>query len=195
MGGTFKASISVTMQILIISLSLLTAITLKAEDLTAKLDITFDGTSTLHDFSGHVQSEAPATWAAEKQAEEQAATLSIPEVMIKVSTLSTDHKKRDKNMQKMFEPETFPDISGKISDWKLSATEASEQTLTLMIHGQTLDVPVKVGPFTQTETGILLPCTFTLSLKASDLKRPSVLGMIRVGDEVQLKVDLLLVRP
>jgi len=39
------------------------------------------------------------------------------------------------------------------------------------------------------ETGVHLRCAFTLSLKAFGLKRPSVLGMIRVGDEVSVTVN------
>jgi hypothetical protein len=164
---------------------------LQADVLNAKIEATFDGTSTLHDFTGLAKSEAVAEWSLE----DNTATLSIPEVVFDVKTLSTDHKKRDKNMLKMFEPGDHPTISGSIDGWKLSQTETSDQILILQIHGQRLEVPVKVEAYTPTDEGIELACSFSLSLKACDLKRPSVLGIIRVGDEVNLQIKTLLVKP
>lgn len=172
-------------------LCLLPLCLVQAEEHTAKIEATFDGTSTLHDFTGLAKNEALAEWTLK----DNTAILSIPEMVFDIKTLSTDHKKRDKNMLKMFGPADHPTLSGTIAAWELSPSEVSEQTLILHIHGQTLDVAVKVEPYTLTDEGIELVCTFTLSLKACDLKRPSVMGIIRVGDEVKLRVKTLLVKP
>ncbi|WFB36687.1 YceI family protein [Kiritimatiellota bacterium B12222] len=164
---------------------------LTAENLTATAHIQFDGTSTLHDFTGKAEAEAPARWIPRAQG----ATLNIPEIIVDVTTLSTDHKKRDKNMLKMLDPVTYPTIIGKIEAWQLSSQKASEQIFTLRIQETTLELPVTVGAYTETPEGISIPCQFTLSLKAFDLKRPSVLGLIKVGDEVTLNIEALLRKP
>ncbi len=163
----------------------------QADLLNAKTELTFDGTSTLHDFTGHGETESPADWTLN----EKGATLSIAEVSFDVKSLSTDHKKRDKNMLKMFEPDDYPKANGTIKDWHLSKKEATDQILVLNIHGQSLEVPVRMEAYENTPEGVVLNGSFTLSLKACDLKRPSVLGLIRVGDEIKLQVKLLLTQP
>jgi hypothetical protein len=168
------------------------ALQLSAEPLTAQVEAAFHGTSTLHDFDGHATAmPSEATWTPEGQG----GTLSVKEVHFTVKDLSTDHEKRDKNMMKMFEPDSWSGIVGVIQDWQLTPGEASEQELELQIHGTTVQVPVQVTGFEATEQGYRLICDFELSLKACDLKRPSVLGLIRVGDTVTLHVETELSRP
>ncbi|MDF3128594.1 YceI family protein [Kiritimatiellaeota bacterium B1221] len=163
----------------------------RADLLHAKIEVTFDGTSTLHDFTGNGKSESPADWTRN----ETEAVLSIADVSFDVKSLSTDHKKRDRNMLKMFEPDDHPEIRGTIKNWHLSGKEATDQILILNIHGQSLEVPVRMEAYEITPEGKVLNGSFTLSLKACDLKRPSVMGVIRVGDEVKLHVKLLLTQP
>jgi hypothetical protein len=90
----------------------------------------------------------------------------------------------------MLDPEEFPQITGSLKNWKLGdGMEDAPHLLELQIHGTTVEVPVILDAFTKEEEGYLLTCHFPLSLKACNLKRPSVLGLIRVGDEVLVHVQ------
>jgi hypothetical protein len=166
---------------------------LSADTLTLVADATFEGTSTLHDFAGQgTSSPTQATWT---PLTDGGGILSAKDIKFAVKSLSTDHSKRDRNMMKMFDPATHPLITGEIKEWRLGDEAESEQTFTLHINGKTLAVPATLTLF-QTEGGdISFTCTFSLSLKAAGLKRPSVLGMIRVGDEVTLTVETTLTPP
>ncbi len=153
---------------------------------TAIVSATFEGTSTLHDFQGHAESSpAPATWTPA----DQGGLLDIPDIVFGTRSLSTDHEKRDRNMMKMFEPDTHPAIIGHVRGWNLVPGQASDQRLTLDIHGTRIEVPVRVTTVEDTPEGLHLVCDFSLSLQNCTLKRPSVLGLIRVGDEVKLHVE------
>lgn len=160
---------------------------LSAELLKAVTVASFAGTSTLHDFEGKASSQpADAEWAD--------GALSLPSVTFDVTGLNTDHAKRDKNMMKMFEPAKHPAIVGSINAWKLVPGQVSEQQLEINIHGSSVTVPVKVTRFEVGATETILECEFTLSLKACTLQRPSVMGIIRVGDEVKLHTTTTLKR-
>lgn len=164
-----------------------------AEPRTLIAVATFDGTSTLHNFTG-TGTSAPtkATWS---PLESGGGLLSAEGIAFEVSSLSTDHKKRDKNMMKMFEPDTHPLITGDLKDLNLSGAGGEKQEIMLHIHGNTLTVPVTITNFQTEGDAISFTCSFSLSLKEAGLQRPSVLGLIRVGDTVDLKVDATLTPP
>ncbi|MEX2607604.1 MAG: YceI family protein [Kiritimatiellia bacterium] len=172
--------------------------TLFAETRTLLAVATFDGTSTLHDFTGSGTS-APtrATWI---PLEEGRGVLSAKGIAFEVKSLSTDHKKRDKNMMKMFDPETHPLITGEIKDLRLGdpkagkkeGQEADKQDLTIQLNGKTLTVPITITTFQTEGDAISFTCSFSLSLEEAGLQRPSVLGLIRVGDNIALTVYVTL---
>lgn len=164
-----------------------------AEPRTLVAVATFDGTSTLHDFTGSgTSAPAKANWT---RLEKGGGLLTAEGITFDVKSLTTDHKKRDKKMMKMFDPSTHPRITGDVKDLKLVKDGAGKQNITLHINGKTLTVPVTITTFQTEGDAISFSCSFSLSLKEAGLKRPSVLGLIRVGDTVALKVDATLTPP
>jgi hypothetical protein len=165
---------------------------LQAEERLLHAAVTFAGTSTLHDFEGLGQAQPhPAEWTPRGEG----GVLSASGIPLKVSKLSTDHAKRDRNMMKMFEPEDYPLITADLREWTLGDPAAGPQELTLHVHGVEVAVPVTLDAFTVENGVIRFRCSFSLSLKECDLKRPSVLDLIRVGDEVKVSVESELVLP
>jgi hypothetical protein len=150
----------------------------------------FHGTSTLHDFEGTGNAlPAEADWTPT----EKGGVLNAEAIVFNVKTLTTDHPKRDKNMMKMFDPAHHPRITGSIQNWNLGGADPEmSHSLQLKIQDKVLDVPVTITSLRTDESAIHLSCHFSLSLKACGLKRPSVLGLIRVGDQVTVTVDTLI---
>lgn len=152
----------------------------------------FSGTSTLHDFSGLATSKvARVKWTPA----EQSIFLSAEAIEFNVASMTTHHKKRDKNMMKMFQPAEYPLITGSLKNWELGNSQKNEAVLLLKIQKKMLEIPVTLSAVTQDKEGLHFSSEFTISLKAFGLKRPSALGVIRVGDEVRLKVDTTVRKP
>lgn len=183
----------VVMKTFLTSLLLLSSFSfLSAEEMDLVSVVQFDGTSTLHDFSGTATSQvARVSWTALPEG----GLISAENITFKVEAITTDHVKRDKKMMAMFEPAGFPVITGSLQGWKLGDPENTKAVLILSIHGSKLEVPVQLSDYTVDETGIHFNSHFTLSLKACGLKRPSALGVIKVGDEVRLNVHTTLRKP
>ena len=165
---------------------------LRAEVRELHSDVGFDGTSTLHDFHGAGKLTPQLV---EWEPLVEGGVLTAHKITLKVSDLTTDHKKRDRNMMKMFDPESYPQIQADISGWALPGSGSEEKLLTLHIHGTEVTVPVLLSDYEEKEGVIHFTCSFTVSLKEADLKRPSVLGLIRVGDEVKVVVESELTLP
>ena len=155
-------------------------------------DVGFDGTSTLHDFQGQ---GAVSPQRVEWEPTAEGGVLNAHHLILKVSDLTTDHKKRDRNMMKMFDPESYPQIQADISGWTLPGSGSEKKLLTLHIHGTEVTVPVLLSDYEEKGGVVSFTSTFTVSLKEADLKRPSVLGLIRVGDEVKVVVESELTLP
>lgn len=170
-----------------LSLSLLPA-SAGANTAEATAAIVFSGTSTLHDFEGIVISK-PFTVTAEEDADSGAMRVSATAVL-NVQDMTTDHKKRDKNMFKMFDQETFTLISGSLNDAVLPTAGTSTATLRLKIRDIEQDVEVTLSDFKRIGDQVSCSMAFPISLKAFSLKQPSVMGLIRVGDTVQIKCTI-----
>ena len=67
--------------------------------------ITFQGSSTLHDFEGKDSCQPFIV-------NEKDGVLGVPELAVAVSGMDTDNSRRDKKMHAMFEVEAFPLILG-----------------------------------------------------------------------------------
>jgi hypothetical protein len=182
---------SAIMKTLLLLLALVSGL-LHADPMLLTSTATFDGTSTLHDFTGTGISEAQA---AEWTPTDDGGILTVETVLFDVKSLTTDHKKRDKKMMTMFEPDEYPAITGSIQKWTLQPNRKDPLTLLLTIHGKQIEVPVTLTSYTRDENGIHFECEFELSLKACGLKRPSALGVIKVGDTVKLRVRSTLSTP
>lgn len=150
----------------------------------AEPEVHFFGDSTLHGFEG---TASLAGWALEPG---DAATYRA-EARIPTASMTTDHRKRDANMMKMLEAEVYPELAGVLEaiPEALVVAEASEPVLApmaLTLHGETHEIPCRVTRTVAEDGEPVLDLTFTVSLKAFSLKPPSVLGVIRVADEVKV---------
>jgi polyisoprenoid-binding protein YceI len=146
--------------------------------------MTFSGSSTLHDFSGHAQTE-PFRLVRTLGAEGRTASWAA-EVDLRVSGLSTDNGRRDANMRKMLDASTFPTIHGSIAHAPVAADAPVSVPLTLEIRGQRHAVAASVHNWRETLDGVSFEIEFALSLDSFHLKPPSVLGVIKVGDTVNV---------
>ncbi len=163
---------------------------LQAEEATAA--VVFKGTSTLHGFEGTVASqpfeielhEDPATGLMHVSA---AATVNVDE-------MTTDNRKRDSNMFKMLDAATFARIEGRLVDAVLPAEGTAEATLLLTIRGVAQPVAATLSDWHHEEGQVSCRMTFPVSLKAFGLKAPSVIGLIRVGDTVDVECTIRTIR-
>jgi hypothetical protein len=172
---------------ILIALGLLLAVA-QADTAEVTATIAFNGTSTLHDFGGSVTSSPFTVTLHQDPATGNVRVSAAAEVVVKQMT--TDHKKRDKNMMKMLDPETFSLISGTLSEAELPMVGSSTATLQLKIGPVERKVEASLSNYERKGNQVSCRMTFPVSLKAFELKRPSVLGIIRVGDTVHIECTL-----
>jgi len=170
-----------------------------AAELKGTCQIDFTGTSTLHDFSGTAACQ-PFTLS---KSTDQSSPYALvgDQVSVAVAGMDTDNKKRDKKMHGMFDAEHFPLISGRVDALTpqiISALKPSQSDtqgkLPLHLKIRDIDLPqtALVSNIQESEEQLELDLELELSLKAYQLEPPSVLGLIRVGDLVKVKIHLLL---
>ncbi len=155
----------------------------KTETMTGTAAITFRGTSTLHDFEGHVSTRPftlnvtkGGTWSAEAD--------------VAVADMSTDNRKRDNTMREWLDAAASPAIHGQVSRAAVPTAPEAVVPLALRIRGNEQVVPVRVTGWRLENGNLTFHGAAQLSLKQYGLKPPSVLGMIRVGDTVTLEADV-----
>jgi len=177
------------------------AINAGATNLNGDCSIRFFGQSTLHDFEGQVACQPFIMQTEESQAGHQAAQL--PVVIVRVSEMNTDNASRDKKMRAMFDNEHYPEIKGQLVDLdpeaalqQLESGEIADIELEfdLQIRGTTQRIKAKAREVKVSPERIGLIIEFPVSLASFELKPPSVLGIIRVADEVRVEVQVTLRR-
>jgi hypothetical protein len=145
--------------------------------------IKFQGSSTLHDFEGHVMSQpfdlilSPNSWSAKAS--------------VFGGEMTTANAKRDKNMWAMLATNLHPRLEGEIRDAPRPPLAGTNTTLALKIRDTKMDLPVKISNWSETAEGVRFDAEWIVSLKAYGLKPPSVAGVIRVGDTVRLQADIV----
>ena len=152
--------------------------------LSGEAQIQFAGTSTLHDFSGQLPAQpfslllSNGTWSASAD--------------VLAGQMTTANPKRDRNMHRMFATNDFPKIHGTVVAAPIpgGSTTNLNITLTLKIRNTSKDLPATISGWTETADAVKFHAEWELSLKNYDLKPPSVIGVIRVGDRVQLQADV-----
>lgn len=110
-------------------------------------------------------------------------------VTFAIAKMETGKKKRDKEMMHMFHAEEFPLITGTtpaVRVLDLKPGENAELPVSVTIHGVTKQVVGMATAIVPTEDGLSFDLEFPLSLKEFGLKPPSVMGIIRVNDQVQV---------
>lgn len=142
------------------------------------LSVEFEGNSTLHRFSGVAKEHA---------AEIKAGIDGHPTLLvtIPVKNLDTDHEGRDEKMREMFEADKFPEIRGVADLATLQDPAKNRVPVELTIHDQTRIIEaLKITDAADPAGTIRL--SWTVSLSSFGLKAPTVIGLIRVYDEVNV---------
>ena len=172
-----------------------------ATPLDGECSIRFFGKSTLHDFAGQA---ACQPFVLQTQGDESGRQVIEPTVVaVPVSRMDTDNDGRDKKMWAMFDGTNFPEIKGHFAALdpdvvleQLKATENGQGSLEfdLQIREVTQHIKANTNVLTITPEQIVFTMEFPLSLASFELKPPSVMGIIRVADEVRVEVQTTLHR-
>jgi hypothetical protein len=161
--------------------------------------VNFAATSTLHDFTGTAACTPfvlITTDTAAGEVEFEDVTLAVP-----VSGMRTGIDRRDHTMRAMFAVERFPRIVGRLPPAQLAdgrrqlhraLAAQSAFPLLLRIRDREQSVAARVTRLSDTRSGFELELQFPVSLAGYGLQPPTVLGFIRVGDEVSVKVNVQL---
>ena len=170
-----------------------------AADLNGECRVRFFGTSTLHDFSGQAVCEA-FNWS---QSPAAGGELVVQDALVRVpvAAMDTDNGKRDKKMYEMFSSAEFPLIEGRFEDFvpqqliqqlRSDGEEPGRLPFELRIRDISRPVEAVIRELRETPQEIFFVAEFPVSLAAYDLKAPGVLGIIRVGDEVRVEVEVVI---
>jgi len=162
-------------------------------------DVAFLITSTLHDVPGSARClpfEAVLT-------RDAAGNLVIPsvEVEVPVAGMETRNKTRDGQMREMFRSDRFPRIHAAARDVdvdrfrvELGKGHEGKAPLDLLLRIRDGERTIRAMASNLIESGdrVTFDIEFPVSLGEFDLKAPSVLGIIRVGDKVSVKATFTL---
>ncbi|MDA3902125.1 MAG: YceI family protein [Desulfuromusa sp.] len=178
---------------------LLMATTAGAMTIEGECKIRFSGDSTLHGFAGQSVCQP---FSLQSEGADLGRTIIRPTtVNVLVADMDTDNSKRDKKMNEMFDAEHFPVIKGLFGDF--NPREIVQQLLPgnelpgllgfdLTIRDVTQRVQANVRDLVETSEQISFVAEFPVSLTSFKLKAPGVLGIIKVGDQVQVEIDVVL---
>jgi len=160
----------------------------RADRAEARIEISFLGSSTVHDFEG---SGAPVRVAIETQPDGTWAG----EVSVPVATLDTGIEKRDANLRTMLDAPHHPEIRGLFR--AVDAEQARRSALlpfTLRIRDVERPVQAKLSNWKQEdERHARFDADFDVSLQAFGLEAPHVL-FVSVEDTVHVTVHVALER-
>ena len=165
-----------------------------AGNIQGTCDVRFLGTSTLHDFSGTVTSgpfAAPVS-------RDAAGNPFIPwvELEFPVAEMRTGNDSRDEKMREMFQSDRHPVVravardvdAGKVRErMRKDPGGKTPLEVTLVIRGVERKIPASAGNWREEGGKSAFDVEFPVSLKEFELKPPSVLGIIRVADRVDVK--------
>jgi len=158
-----------------------------AGEARGSLQLSFTGTSTLHDFQGtagpvaiSLSQDANGTWSAD---------VSVP-----VAELDTGNGWRDESMREMFDATRHPRILGRFRHLDAEMVRASG-VLPFVLQIRALERPVQatVTNWRQSEREASFDAAFDLSLESFRLEAPRTL-FLRVGDSVRVTVRVTLER-
>jgi polyisoprenoid-binding protein YceI len=159
-----------------------------AEVWRGEADIEFQGTSTLHDFSGTARTE-PFFLLVETDG--AAATLGGT-ASVAVARMDTRQAKRDANLRAMFEVDRHPFVAGVLESARIDTDRDSSVPLKLTIRGRTTRVPATIRNWRKENGAVRFDLDMTLSLREIGLSPPVLLGFIKVGDAVPVHARVAL---
>lgn len=162
-------------------------------------DVAFLVTSTLHDFPGSARCLPFEAVLARDAAGRQ--VIPSVEVEVPVAGMDTRNKSRDGQMREMFRSDRFPRIHAAVQDVDVDRLreemgKGHEGKAPLQLLLRIRDVERKVhataGNLKDSGDRVTFELEFPVSLGEFDLKAPSVLRIIRVGDKVSVKATFTL---
>lgn len=162
-------------------------------------DVAFLGTSTLHDFSGSVRCQPFAAVLVHDAMGKE--VLPSVEVEVPVAGMDTRNKSRDGQMREMFQSDRFPRIHASVRDVNVARLRQEmgkdpdgKAPLDFLLRIRDVERKVRATASRLKESGerVTFALEFPVSLKEFDLKAPTVLGIIRVGDTVSVKTTFTL---
>ena len=162
-------------------------------------DVAFLVTSTLHNFPGTgrcLPFEAVL-------ARDAAGNLVIPvvEVEVPAAGMDTRNKSRDSQMRTMFRSDRFPRIRGAAHDVdvdrlreEMGKGREGNTSIDLLLRIRDVERKVRATASNLKESGdrVTFDLEFPVSLGEFDLKAPTVLWVVRVGDKVSVKATFIL---
>jgi polyisoprenoid-binding protein YceI len=163
-------------------------------------DVAFLVTSTLHDFPG----SARCLHFEAVLARDAAGNRFIPivEVEVPVAGMETRNKSCDGQMREMFRSDRFPRVHAAAHDVDIERLRVEigkghegKVPLDLLLRIRDVERKVRATVSNLKESGerVTFDLDFPVSLGDFDLKAPSVLGIIRVGDKVSVKGTFTLI--
>ncbi|MCF6311976.1 MAG: YceI family protein [Verrucomicrobiales bacterium] len=162
-------------------------------------EVTFFGKSTLHNFTGTVKTE-DFTVTLSNLNDVKSAKISS-QVTAKAAKMDTKSTNRDAKMHEVLQVTAFPNIEVKLNDLMASNTNPITEAniprptiipFTLTIKGKKQQITGKVSDWAYADDKITCSVSFPVSLKKSKLVVPSVLGFIKVQDEILVVAKLSL---
>jgi polyisoprenoid-binding protein YceI len=162
-------------------------------------DVAFLITSTLHDIPGSARCLPFAAVLARDAAGRQ--VIPSVEVEVPVAGMDTRNRSRDGQMREMFRSERFPRIHAEAHNVDVERLRAetgkgregiASVDLLLRIRDRERKVRATASNLKEAGERVTFDIEFPVSLGEFDLKAPSVLGIIRVGDKVSVKANFTL---
>jgi hypothetical protein len=162
-------------------------------------DVAFLITSTLHDIPGSARCLPFAAVLARDAAGRQ--VIPSVEVEVPVAGMDTRNRSRDGQMREMFRSERFPRIHAAAHNVDVERLRAETgkgregiASIDLLLRIRDRERKVRATASNLKEAGeqVTFDIEFPVSLGEFDLKAPSVLGIIRVGDKVSVKANFTL---
>jgi polyisoprenoid-binding protein YceI len=160
-------------------------------------DITFSGTSTLHDWAGKVAAQ-PFTTSVTLSDSGQLKRVKA-EVTVKAAQMDTAEPKRDDNMRKAMKAGDYPLIRAVIDASADSIVNVPNTPaflpMTLTLLGRPQKITGVISHYQKQKDKVTFDLDFPVSMKNSGISVPSVLLFIRVGDEVKIRATVTLKQP
>jgi polyisoprenoid-binding protein YceI len=162
-------------------------------------DIAFLVTSTLHDVPGSARCLPFAAVLSRDAAGRQ--VIPSVEVEVPVAGMDTRNKSRDGQMREMFRSDRFPRIRGAAHGVdverlrvEIGKGREGDASVDLLLRIRDVERKVRATASNLRESGerVTFDLEFPVSLGEFDLKAPSVLGIIRVGDKISVKATFTL---
>ena len=162
-------------------------------------DIAFLAPSTLHDVSGSARCQPFTARTARDSSGKE--IIPVVEVVVPVAAMDTRNGSRDGQMRKMFRSDRYPLIRGAARDvdverlrGEIGKGRGGNASVGLLLRIRDVERKVLATASHLRESGerVTFDLEFPVSLAEFDLKAPSVLGILRVGDKVSVKATLTL---